>query len=157
MYKEMRRKDREIPQEEALQLLAGAEYGTLATADEAGNPYAVPLSFVVMDGQIYFHCALRGHKIDNLAARPAVCFSAVGKTQPVYNKDFSTLFESVVVFGAAHLVENAAEKTAALMALCQKYLPTHMDKAPGDIARSLPATAVYAIKMQHITGKAKRG
>ena len=42
--REMRRKDREISEEEACQLLATGEYGVLSTVGSDGEPYGVPLS-----------------------------------------------------------------------------------------------------------------
>lgn len=44
---------------------------------------------------------------------------------------------------------------ALLTRLAQKYLPDAMDKAPADIAKSLARTAVYGIKIELLTGKAK--
>ena len=57
MYREMRRKDRQVTQEEALKILKKAEYGILATSDEQNLPYGVPLSYAYEDHCIYFHCA----------------------------------------------------------------------------------------------------
>lgn len=156
MYRQIRRKDRALPKAEARGLLERGEYGVLGTASAAGLPYTTPLSYIVKGQTIYFHCAPTGQKIENIAAQPRVCFSVVGKTKPVYAGNFTTLYESMVVFGTAHPVLDKTEKTQALMALCQKYLPAHMDKAAGDIAHSMQATAVYAIAIEHITGKAKR-
>ena len=156
MYKAMRRKDRAISQEEALELLERNEYGMLSTVGEDGQPYVVPLSYVLMDGQLYFHCAQVGQKIDNIVFCPRVCFCAVGATQPVYDGGFSTYFESVLVYGSARNVDGAEEKRRSLMLLAEKYLPEHMDKAEGDITKSFQRTAVYAISIDHISGKAKR-
>ena len=70
----MRKKNREISEDEALELLTRAEYGVLSTVDENGQPYGVPLNFCVVDGCIYFHCAVEGHKIDNIEQNSAVSF-----------------------------------------------------------------------------------
>ena len=86
----VRRKDRTLSHEESLELLARCEYGMLATADKDGWPYAVPLSYVLMDNALYFHCAFTGHKLDNIAWDNRVCFTAVGATQSEYANDFST-------------------------------------------------------------------
>ncbi len=51
----MRRTDRLLSREEALQILQKGEYGILATAGSDGQPYAVPLSYVVIDNNIYYH------------------------------------------------------------------------------------------------------
>lgn len=152
----MRRKDRQIPEAEARALLEKAEYGVLASASAEGLPYATPLSYVFLEGKIYFHCARTGQKVENISAMPDVCFCVVGATQPVYDGSFSTFYESALAFGRACLVENTQEKTAALRALCEKYLPEHMDKADDDIAQSFARTALWCINVEYVSGKAKR-
>ncbi len=152
----IRRKDRVITEEETLELLERGVYGVLATVGQDGQPYGVPLSYTVWNGSIYFHCALTGHKLDNLAFCPRASFTVVGKVQAVYEKDFSTYYESAVVFGVASKVEDKEEAVEALRRLAEKYLPEHMDKADGDIARSFSRTAVYKISMDQVTGKSKK-
>ena len=150
----MRRKDRLQGEEENLALLDKAEYGVLALADGRW-PYAVPLSFALMDGALYVHCAREGRKIDVLNANNRACFTVVGPTKPVYDHGFSTYYESVMVFGKIVSVEEKEEKTRALVALARKYLPGDMDKADGDIERSFKRTAVYRIAIEQMSGKAK--
>lgn len=152
----MRRKDRALSREEALCILAKCEYGILSLNDPAGWPYAVPLSYVLMDDALYFHSAYEGRKITAMRASDRACFVVVGETEPVYVNDFSTYFESVMVFGRTELVEEEGEKRKSLMALAEKYLPEHMDKAEGDINHSYSRTAVYKISIQSLSGKAKR-
>ena len=152
----MRRKERMLSQEETVAVLERAEYGVMATVNEDGWPYAVPLSYVLYNGVLYFHCAQEGHKIDNITRDSRVCFTVATDVQAVYTGDFSTKYESVTVFGHVHKVADEAEKTGALMALCQKYLPAHLDKAGASIQHSWQRTAVYGICMERCTGKAKR-
>ena len=42
----LRRKDRGISHQEAVELLDKVEYGVLSTVDKNGQPYGVPLSYV---------------------------------------------------------------------------------------------------------------
>ena len=151
----VRRKDRIMAAEAAQELLECAEYGILATTGADGWPYAVPLSYIVVNNTVYFHCAHEGRKIENLTVNPKVCFTVVGETMPVYDKNFTTYYESVVVFGRVFEVREAERKTSLLMQLAEKYLPDYMDKAPADIAKSLERTAVYGITIEELTGKAK--
>ncbi|MBU1195345.1 MAG: pyridoxamine 5'-phosphate oxidase family protein [Proteobacteria bacterium] len=51
----MRRKDKAIKAGDAIKLLMKCEYGILSTADNNGQPYAVPLNHVYKDNHIYFH------------------------------------------------------------------------------------------------------
>ena len=153
---DMRRKDRRLSDEESAALLARGEYGVMAAVDPKGLPYGVPLSYVWRDGLVYFHSALQGYKIDSIRANGTVAFTVVGHTRPVYEKNFTTWYESVMVFGQVAEIADPDEKYAILHALAEKYLPDHMDKAEEDIKRSLPRTLVYAITPERITGKARR-
>ena len=96
--KELRRKDREIPNDEALSILSSAEYGVLSTSSPGGIPYGVPLSFCLIDGSIYFHCAMEGRKIENIENNSTVSFCVVGATEVLPSK-FGTKYESTIVSG----------------------------------------------------------
>ena len=152
---QIRRKDRMLNEEESRNLLLKGEYGVLATVDEAGQPYATPLSYVYLEGKAYFHCAREGHKIDNLNNNPRICFTVVGPVEAVYDRDFSTYYESVIFFGKAQEIDGE-EKKRALLALAEKYLPDHMDKADGSIEHLWSRTAVYGLVPEMMTGKAKK-
>jgi Pyridoxamine 5'-phosphate oxidase len=77
----MRRKDREISEEEALHLLAKGEYGVLSTVGPDGSPYGVPLSYIYREGEIYFHSAIEGRKVEHLCAGALASFCVVGATE----------------------------------------------------------------------------
>lgn len=154
--KPMRRNDRQRSESEALAILRNGEYGILATVDVDGQPYGVPLSYIARGGFVYFHCAHEGHKIDNLKLNPKASFTVVGRTRPVYDKNFTTMYESVVIFGEVAEIVDEREKYDILYALAEKYLPDYMDKAEGGIAKSLARTAVYGLSMDAVTAKARR-
>jgi nitroimidazol reductase NimA-like FMN-containing flavoprotein (pyridoxamine 5'-phosphate oxidase superfamily) len=156
MERGMRRKDRAVGESETLELLGRGQYGVLATVGEEGAPYAVPLSYVFHEGKIYFHCAPTGRKIDNLRYQPKVGFTVVGKVEAVFENNFSSHYESAMVFGTASEVVVEKEKHAALHRLAEKYLPAHLDKADAYIERAFPDVAVYAIEIERTSGKARR-
>lgn len=154
---ELHRKDRQLPLEACKEILHSAEYMVMATVGKDSVPYAVPLSFVYFEDKIYFHSGMhKGHRAANLGENPYCSLAVVGKTQPVYTKNFTTWYESVVVFGNVCEVTDTARKKAVLFALAEKYLPEHMHNAEKDITASLARTAVYEISLDKITGKAKQ-
>lgn len=53
MFKAMRRKDRELTQDTAREILAKGKYGVMALAGADGYPYAVPLHYALIDGDVY--------------------------------------------------------------------------------------------------------
>lgn len=153
MTHEMRRKDRQLSEQDARQILERGEYGILSTADKDGIPYGVPLNYAYQDGIIYFHCAKDvGLKAANIAAQPKVCFTVVGNTEVLPEK-FATKYESAVVFGTAR---RAADKRIGLTLLQKKYSPEFTEEGIQYIEQSLSHVEVYEIKVEGLTGKGRR-
>ena len=152
----MRRKDREMDTTFAMEVLRDCEYATLATTNPDGTPYCVPLSPVIVDNSIYFHCANEGQKLVNIKQSDSVCISGVRRTKLLPEK-FSTEYESAVAFGTCSIVTDDEEKTMALRKICEKYAISNMKNTDAEIAQSLHKTCICRIDIQHITGKANRG
>jgi len=149
--RKMRRKDKEIGTDEAINLLAECEYGVLSTVDNDGQPYGLPLNYAYKDNCIYFHCALTGHKIDNIDSNPNVSFCAVGDTK-VLPSEFSTDYVSAVAFGVASEVQGT-ERYNALVLLLEKFSPDFMEEGKKYIEKLDKVTKVIKIEIQHISGK----
>ena len=62
MFREMRRKNQQLLQEECDRILQVATSGVLAVDGDDDYPYAVPLSFAYADGRLYFHVTKSGHQ-----------------------------------------------------------------------------------------------
>lgn len=154
MFKEMRRKDRELNSNEISAILKNSNYGILSTISENGYPYGVPVSFIYHDDYIYFHGALRGHKLDNIANNNKVSFCVVGHTC-VLPAEFSTKFESVIIFGEAFDVDGD-EKNSTLLEIINKYSPDFINQGKEYIQKANKATKVMKIKIEFVTGKAKK-
>jgi nitroimidazol reductase NimA-like FMN-containing flavoprotein (pyridoxamine 5'-phosphate oxidase superfamily) len=152
--KKVRRSDREITPHDSKNILDTAEYGILSTVDKDGQPYGVPLSYVHREGAIYFHCALSGHKLENIGQNAKVSFCVVGKTKVLPDK-FGTEYESAVVFGRASEV-NGAEKHDALLWLLEKYCPDFIEEGKRYIEQKDQITTVVKIDIDRISGKARR-
>ncbi|MBT7165758.1 MAG: hypothetical protein HN904_23465, partial [Victivallales bacterium] len=87
--------------------------GTLAMCN-GDAPYAVPMNHAFVDGKFYFHCGIRGHKLDLIAQNPNVVY--------VINKLHATAeqteddacchgpWESLIAYGTARVVEDLDEK-----------------------------------------------
>ena len=145
----------------ALEVLDKAPYITVSFTRPEGNPYGVPLSLARTDDKtFYFHCAIEGEKLDCIAANPNVALSAVTKCAPTVGpKDgsFTLQYKSAMAIGTAELVTDRNEKIVALRAICQRFLPRHMDSFDAAIERSLARTAVVRITLSEPpTGKRKQ-
>ena len=149
----MRRKDREVSEEEAFAILIEGEYGILSVVSQGNTPYGVPLNFCVVGRKIYFHCALDGRKFDILNKNNLVSFCVVGTTEVIPDK-FATKYVSVILTGIA--IEVFAEtKRKGLEGLLHKYSPTHMESGFKYIDKLTDKTKVFEIEIQNISGKAR--
>ena len=147
----MRRSGQELPQEEAWALLKQGSSGVLAVLGDGDYPYAVPLSYVLYRGKIYFHCARTGHKIDAIARHEKASFCVIAQDQHLPEK-FTTLFRSVIVFGRARVLTEPEEIRPILTALGEKYSPG----VPGlseEVESSLHRVALIELTPEAVTGK----
>jgi nitroimidazol reductase NimA-like FMN-containing flavoprotein (pyridoxamine 5'-phosphate oxidase superfamily) len=155
MHYEMRRKDRQIPNDEAYKIIDKASFGIMATVDCDSEPYAVPLNFA-RDGEVlYFHGALQGHKIDNLKERPGVCVTFVGDVSFPDNH-FTTVYESVILFGKAEEVTGESEKIYGLKLICERFIPDNMAAFADEINKHINATSLWKINIESISGKKRK-
>ena len=156
----MRKESREMPVDWAWEVLKRAPYITVSMSDTDGTPYAVPLSLATVGDVFYFHGALEGKKLEILKRNPLVCLSAVSKCKPTVGPrdgSFTLEFNSAIAFGVADLVESDEEKIIGLRAICERFLPQHMDAFDSAIARSHGRTAVVRIRLtESPTGKRKQ-
>ena len=154
-FREIRRSDRALSENQAREILARAEHGVLATLGTDGWPYAVPVNHVLSGDTLYIHCAVEGHKLENIAHEERVSFCAVASASVLPAK-LSTLYESAVAFGRAALVTDPAEKRRALELLAIRFCGALSPEAESAIATSASRTAVVRIRIERIAGKAHR-
>ena len=147
----MRKKSREMNAEWALAVMDRAPYMTVSMTDADGMPYAVPLSLArIGEETFYFHCALEGTKLEILRTNPRVCLTAVTKCKPTVGPrdgSFTLEYQSATAVGRAELVTDDDERKEALRAICQRFLPHHMEAFDAAIERSLARTAVVRITL----------
>ena len=153
----MRRSDRQQDRAFALALMDRCTHGVMAIHTGEDMPYCLPLTFVRVGDDLYFHCARQGRKVELLRRDPRVCVTFVGEDTPVFLEPamYSTYFQSAIVTGTAQEVTGEAEKIAALRALCRKLTPDRMDGFDAAVSKSLKVTSVWRISMEEVTGKAK--
>lgn len=153
MFREMRKKDREVFGEDIEIILTNGEYGVLATVGENGYPYTVPLSYVYQDNSIYFHCAKEGHKLDNIEKNPKVSFCVVTDTEVLPGK-FSTNYKSIIAFGEAKELTGALKRDI-LFEFIKKYSQSFIEEGKRYIEKAQDSAKIIEIKIEHITGKSR--
>ncbi len=162
------KKDFEITDRKTIyEILDNIEYGTLAVSD-GGVPYAVPVNFVYLDDEVYWHGALRNKKMQIIQNNPNVSFSVV-KRYALIPSTFSSndglacpatqFFASVNIDGVAELVKSRADKAMMFEAMMAKLQPKGGYKSFDDEAydKALKATAVVKIVSNTMNTKVKFG
>ncbi len=155
-FRPVRRQDRLLDAAATEQLLTDGEYGFLALCSPEGYGYGVPLSYVYCPARqcLYFHCAPEGHKLDAAEHNDRASFCVVGATRPM---PYTTVYESAHLFGRIEPVADDAERMEALTALRDKYAPELAGVTEDPyIRRSFGRTAVLRLRIEHLSGKAKR-
>jgi len=146
----MRRSDRERGREFAIDVITRCDYGTLATVNPDGAPYCIPISPAILNGNIYFHCAPEGHKLDNINRNNSICLSCAADVRVVPEK-LTVSYSSAVVFGKCYAADDRDERFEALQAITEKYAPgADFGKT---VKPDFDVPAIYRISIDQITGK----
>ena len=140
-----------LSKEECEEILIREPRGVLALLGDYDYPYALPMSHVYVDGKIYFHGAMQGHKNDAVKKHDKVSYCVFD--EGVKNDDgWSYTFRSVIVFGRIRTLTDDDEKVEKLTHLGDKFFPTH-DETVSEIERLLHRTEVFEITIEHMSGK----
>lgn len=110
---------------EVTEFLADQRVGVLAMVT-ADGPYAVPVNYAWHDDAIWFHGMGSGRKVDVLRGSPQVCFTVfdeVGTVTDPMPCHADTAYSSVICFGRAQRVTDAAAAADGLQAIVDKFLP----------------------------------
>jgi nitroimidazol reductase NimA-like FMN-containing flavoprotein (pyridoxamine 5'-phosphate oxidase superfamily) len=122
------------------------------------QPHVIPTGYVRVGETIYLH----GSSGSRLGLRPGmrVCVTVtlldgIVLARSAFHHSFQ--YRSVVVLGRTRLVTDLDEKTTALDALVEHFVPGRStDVRPGD-RRELAATAVLALPLEEVSAKVRTG
>jgi len=128
----MRRAHSEVTDvREIERILNSAHIGRLASTGADGYPYITPVNFVFHGGDIYFHCAPVGEKLDNITRDSRVCFEVdtpLAYLDAGFEPDrrgckVHQHYHCVIIRGRASVVPSGPLKVEALNALVRKHEP----------------------------------
>lgn len=153
MYREMRRKEQLLSQEETITILKKGSSGVLGVSGDDDYPYTVPISYVYREGKLFFHCATSGHKIDGIQRNNKISFCVIDQDE-IIQKSFTTHFRSAIVFGRARILTDDHERRMAMEYLVEKYSPDYMQEGQLAIERGWEKVCLVEIDIEHMTGKA---
>jgi hypothetical protein len=153
MFREMRLLKQQLPAEEAVAILQTATSGVLGVHGDDGYPYTVPVSHVYDTGRLFFHCAVKGHKLDAIQRNAKVSFCVIQKDE-VIPEALNTLYRSVIAFGQARILSDDVEKRSAIEKIGERFSPAHPEIWKKAIEKDWNGFVVVEVKIEHITGKA---
>lgn len=146
MFREMRRKDRELSKEEAKEILKNGKYGVLSVIGEDGYPYGIPLHYVIIDGKPYFHSTKEGgYKADCMKSNPKISFTVIEPLEGVRCK-------SAILFGKVNLVPE--KRGEVLERMVEKFVPQFAwEQAKGGIPYATDNVEAYELNIDYLTAK----
>lgn len=152
-FREMRRKNQTLSNNEIDDILYNSTSGVLALDGDNNYPYAVPISYVYDGEKIFFHCAKSGHKLDAIKRNPKASFCIIAADSIVPEK-YTTYYQSVIVFGQIHVMKDDGEIRNAIEKLAVKYVPDDTIERRNDaINRDWAPLCMLEMTIDHITGK----
>jgi nitroimidazol reductase NimA-like FMN-containing flavoprotein (pyridoxamine 5'-phosphate oxidase superfamily) len=145
------------------EVLQQNEYGVLAICFE-DKPYSVPINFVKMDDNIYFHGGKSGRKLEILQKNQFASFSVV-ESYSLIQSYFSSndglacpatqFFKSIIIDGKIEFLEDYDEKISALDSLMKKLQKEGGYKPLSDEVYKKTINSVVMYKLIPQTTKAK--
>ena len=135
----------QLPADQA-ELLARAPVGRLATADSNGVPHVIPVCYALMDGIIYSvldqkpkrATLTRLKRVQNILANPQVSLVV-----DHYEENWERLWY-ILISGDAKLLEEGAERPAAIRVLREKYAQYRtMNIDPNPMIKITPSHVVF--------------
>jgi nitroimidazol reductase NimA-like FMN-containing flavoprotein (pyridoxamine 5'-phosphate oxidase superfamily) len=158
----MRREHSEVSDPKEIErILSLTNIGRLATNGKDGYPYITPVNFVSLEGKIYFHCAPKGEKLDNLIRDSRVCFEidvplayidiGLDSSRPICH--LHQFYHCVIIRGTATIVRDDHLKVAALNALIAKHENTDDFKKVTKEMSAYKACEVIEVSPDSISAK----
>ena len=153
MFRKMLRSRQQLSDEECIELLKSQPRGVLSVLGDGDYPYGIPINqfYREEDGKLYFHSGKAGHKIDAIRRhdKASFCVYDAGFRK---EGDWALNIKSVIVFGRIELIENRETIYEIARALSRKFTDdaAYIER---EIARSGPATLMFALRPEHICGK----
>jgi uncharacterized protein len=158
----MRRKQCQVTDpQEITAILERCTVGRLASNGIDGYPYITPVNYVYWRGSIYFHCARKGEKTDNILRDPKVCFevdlplayldTGFDPSRPACQ--VHQFYHCVIIRGRAEIVEDLDEKVGALNALMASHEQIRGYSAITAESDAVGLCSVVAVRVDSLSAK----
>lgn len=153
MFRELTRKNKELPLEICLDVLKSEKRGVLSVLGDGGYPYGMPMNhfYNEEDGCIYFHTGIGGHRQDALADCNKVSFCVFDQG---YAKEgeWALNVKSVIIFGRIEILDDQELIAQITRKLCYKFIRDE-EYITREIESFAHETLLLRLKPEHICGK----
>lgn len=153
MFRELLRKNKELPLEECIDLLKTETRGVLSVLGDEDYPYGMPMNhwYNEEDGCLYFHCGQTGHRLDALRQHDKVsyCTYDSGYRNP---GEWALNVKSVIVFGRMEILDDMEQIIDITTKLSHKFTQDE-EYIQKEIRQSGHKTLLLKLTPEHICGK----
>lgn len=153
MFREMMRKKQQISREECIEVLKSQPRGVLSVLGDEGYPYGMPMNhwYCEADGKLYFHSGMKGHRTDAMQTCDKASFCVYDEG---YRREgeWALNIRSVIAFGRLQVVTDEEKIMEFIWQLGDKFTDDK-DYLEREIAQALDHTLVFALEIEHMTGK----
>lgn len=146
MFKNLRRQDRALNENDARDILKRGKFGVLSVIGENDYPYGVPIHYVIIDNSLYFHCSTsNSHKVSAIRKNNKICFTVIETEDGIKSR-------SAIFFGTANEVKE--KRQMVLEKLVEKFVPEQAWKsAKQGIPYALDNILAFELNIEHLSGK----
>jgi nitroimidazol reductase NimA-like FMN-containing flavoprotein (pyridoxamine 5'-phosphate oxidase superfamily) len=125
-----------------------------------GQPFVIPMNYGRDGDVLYIHGSPASRMLRHLEQGVPVCITVtlidgLVLARSVFNHSMN--YRSVIILGTAALVDDPAEKLAALRALSEHILPNRWDDSRQPNEKELKATSVLRVPINEFSAKVRVG
>ena len=125
-----------------------------------GQPFVIPTSYGRDGEKLYIHGSAASRMLRQLKDGVQVCVTVtlldgLVLARSIFNHSMN--YRSVVILGKATLVDDPAEKLAALRVLSEHIIPHRWDDVRQPNERELKATSVLRLPIEEFSAKVRQG
>jgi nitroimidazol reductase NimA-like FMN-containing flavoprotein (pyridoxamine 5'-phosphate oxidase superfamily) len=128
--------------------------------DSNRQPFVIPTLFARVGDSLYFHGSAASRMLRGLSSGLPVCITVtladgLVLARSVFNHSMN--YRSVVALGHAQLIDEPAEKLAALRAFTEKLIPGRWNDARQPNEKELRATSILKLPLTEVSAKVRTG
>ena len=125
-----------------------------------GQPYVIPTSYGRKDDTLYIHGSAASRMLRTIGQRYPICVTVtlldgLVVARSIFNHSMN--YRSVVILSAATLVDDPAEKLAALRALSEHIIPNRWEDSRQPNENELKATSILSLPIDEFSAKVRVG